>query len=88
MEMLEWFNYLRARVHPGCEAARVYCTVTSFFVEVSPIVEKAVSCYKADGLAASLPNFHSIQSSLAVLKFRVAGKERCKRGHGQVCANL
>ena len=33
-------------------------------------------------------SFRSVQSSLAVRKFRVAGKERCERGHGRVCANL
>ena len=32
--------------------------------------------------------FHSVQSSLAVRKFRAAGKEHCKQGHGQVCAKV
>ena len=51
-------------------------------------MEKAVSCYKADWLVASLPSLCSVQSSLAVRKFRAAGKQRCKRGHGWVCANF
>ena len=51
-------------------------------------MEKAVTCYKAYQLVASLPSFRSIQSSLAVRKFRAAGKERYERGHERVCANL
>ena len=51
-------------------------------------MEKAISCYKADGLIASLPSFHSVQLSLAVRKFRAAGKECCKRGHKRMCASL
>ena len=69
---------------PGC----MYRIVASCFVEASPTVEKAVSCYKADRLVASLPSFRSVQLSLAVRKFCAAGKERCERGHGQACANL
>ena len=63
-------------------------SVRQLFVEASPTVEKAASCYKADPLVASLLSFHSAQSSLAIRKFRVAGEERCKRGHRRVCANL
>ena len=63
-------------------------SVCQLLVEASPTVEKAASCYKADRLIASLLSFHSIQSSLAVCEFRPAGEERCKRGHGWVCANL
>jgi len=37
---------------------------------------------------SELYSFHSVQSSLAVRKFRAAGKEHCERGHGWVCANL
>ena len=51
-------------------------------------MEKAVTCCKADQLVASLPSFYSIQSLLAVRKFRAAGEECCKQGHGQVCVNL
>ena len=58
------------------------------FVEASPTVEKAVTCYKADRLVASLPSFHSIQSSLAVREFHSAGEECSERDHGQVCVNL
>ena len=43
---------------------------------------------QADRLVASLLSFRSVQSSLAVRKFRGAGEERCERGYGQVCANL
>ena len=63
-------------------------SVHPWFVEASLTVEKAVLCYKADRLVASLLSFCSVQSSLAVHKFRVAGEEHCKRGHGRVCANL
>ena len=45
------------------------------FVKASPTVEKAVSCYKANQLIASLPSFHNIQSSLAVHKFHTAGPQ-------------
>ena len=48
-------------------AARVYHIIASCFVEASSIVEKAVLCYKADGLVTSLPSFRSVQLSLAVL---------------------
>ena len=67
---------------PGC----MYRIIASCFVEASLTVEKAVSCYKADRLVASLPSFRSVQSSLAVRKFCAAGKERCERGHRQACA--
>ena len=63
-------------------------SVRQLFVEASPTVEKAASCYKADRLVASLLSFRSIQSSLAVRKFHAAGEEHCKRGHGRVCVNL
>ena len=51
-KVLEWFNYPRARAHPGCEVScqGVYCIVTSCFVEASPIVEKA---YRATKLTVS-----------------------------------
>ena len=48
------------------------------FVEASPTVEKAVSCYKANRLIASLLGFCSVQSSLAAHKFRAAEEEHCK----------
>ena len=63
-------------------------SVRQLFVDTSPTLEKAALCYKADQLVASLLSFRSIQSSLAVCEFRAAGEKRCKRGHGQVCANL
>ena len=47
-------------------------------------MEKAVSCYKANLLVASLLSFRSIQSSLAVHEFHAAGEEHCERDHGQV----
>ena len=60
---------------------RLASLVRPWFVEASPTVEKAVSCYKADRLVTSLlhVSFHSIQSSLAVRKFRAAGEECCER---------
>ena len=47
------------------------------FVEASLTAKKAASCYKADQLVVSLQSFRSVQSSLAVRKFRAGGKERC-----------
>ena len=70
------------------QTARVYRIVASCFVKASPTVEKAVSCYNADRLVASLPSFHSVQSSLAVRKFHAAGKECCERSHERVCENI
>ena len=43
--------------------------VRQLFVEASPTVEKAASCYKADRLVASLLSFRSVQLLLAVRKF-------------------
>ena len=63
-------------------------SVCQLFVEASPTVEKAASCYKADRLIALLLSFHSVQSLLVVREFRAAEEERCKLGHGRVCANL
>ena len=53
---LKLFNYPRTRAHPGCEGScqRYQIDLHSRFVEASPTVEKAVSCYKADRLVASL----------------------------------
>ena len=56
--------------------------VRPWFIEASPTVEKAVSCYKVDWLIVLLLSFRSVQSSLAQCKFRSAGKERCKWRHG------
>ena len=89
-EVLKWFNYLPARAHPRCEVSlgelnRFASSLRQCFVEASPTVEKAELCYKADQLLASLPSFHSIQSSLAVREFHSAGKECSERDHGQVC---
>ena len=44
-------------------------SVRQLFIEASPTVEKAVSCYKADRFVASLLSFRSVQSSLAVHEF-------------------
>ena len=57
-------------------------------VKASLTVQKAVSCYKADRLIASLLSFRSVQSSPAVRKFCGAREECCEPSHGQVCANL
>ena len=64
---------------------RLASSVHLCFVMASPMVEKAVSCYGADQLVASLLSFCSVQSSLAVREFHAAGEECCKRGHGRVC---
>ena len=90
---LKWFNYPHARATPDTKLAAMGLNglaslARQLFVEASPTVEKAASCYKVDRLVASLLSFCSVQLSLAVCKFRVAGEERCKRGHRQVRANL
>ena len=48
---------------------RLALLVRLCFVKASPTVEKAVSCYKADRLIASLLNFCSVQSLAAVREF-------------------
>ena len=67
-------------------ATRVHRIVASseLRVKASLTVEKAVSCYIADRLVASLPSFRSIQSSLAVCKFGAAGKELTLRTRPRV----
>ena len=78
---LIWFNYPHARVQPGCEVSCqgvpkwLASSLRPCFVEASLTVEIAVSCYKADWLVASLLNFCSAWSSLAVHKFCAAGEE-------------
>ena len=67
---------------------RLASSVRPCFVEASPTVEKAISCYKEDRLVASLLSFCSVQSSLAVCEFRTAREECCEPGHGQLRANL
>ena len=59
-------------------------SVRPWFIKASPTVEKAVSCYKADQLVASLLSFRTVQSWLAVHEFCAAGEERCKWGHGDI----
>jgi len=84
----KWFNYPHARAHPGCEVSchgtewTLASSVCLWFVKASPTVEKAVLCYKADQLVASLLSFCSFQSSLAVHEFRATGEEpfRCMDG--------
>jgi len=51
---------------------RLASSLRPCFVEASLTVEKAVSCYKADRLVASLTSFRSVRSSLAVRKFCTA----------------
>ena len=83
-----------ARAHSGCEVScqgvpsQLALSLRLCFIEASQIVKKAISCYNADRLVASLPGFCSIQSSLAVHEFHAAGKECCEQGHRRVCANL
>ena len=86
-KVLKWFNHPHARTHPGC---KVSCqgVLHCCFVRASSTVEKAVSCYIADRLVASLPSFRNVQSLLAVRKFRAAVKEHCERGYRRVCVNL
>ena len=49
---------------------RLAASVCQCFINASLTVEKAVSCYKADRLVASLLSFRSVQSSLAVCEFQ------------------
>ena len=49
---------------------RLASLVRQCFIKASPTVEKAVSCYKADRLVASLLSFRSVQSLLAVREFQ------------------
>ena len=89
--VLKWFNYPCARTHPRCKISyqgvpnRLASSLCLCFVEASPTMEKAVLCYIADRLAALLPSFHSVRSSLAVCKFHAAGEERCEQGHMDGC---
>ena len=84
-EVLKWFNYPRARAYSGCKVSsqgvpnRLASLLCPCFVKASLTGKKAVLCYKADRLVASLPSFHSIQSSLAVREFHAAGKEQCNK---------
>jgi len=89
-KVLEWFDYLRASAHPGCEVScqgyriglhRRFVRASSKLTRQA--VKKGVSCYKADRFVASLPRFLSVQLSLAVREFRTAGEERCERGHAR-----
>ena len=83
-----------ARAHSGCKVScqgvpnQLALSLRLCFIEASPIVKKAISCYNVDRLVASLPGFCSIQSSLAVHEFHAEGEECCEQGHGWVCANL
>ena len=76
--VLKWFNYPHTWPHHAKLAALglnwLASLVHSWFVEASPTVEKAVSCYKTDRVIALLLSFRSVQSSLAVHEFRAAGK--------------
>ena len=67
---------------------RLASSVRLCFVEASPPVDKAVSCYRADRLVALLLSFHSVQLSPAVHEFRAAREERYEPGHRRVCVNL
>jgi len=91
--ILKWFNYPDAMPTPDVNLTamglnRLASSVCLWFVEASPTVEKAVSCYKANRLVASTLSFHSIRSLLAVWEFCAAGEESCEWGHGHVCVNF
>ena len=53
-EVLEWFKYPCTSAHPRCKVScqevpnQLTLSLCLCFVEASPKVEKAVSCYKAD----------------------------------------
>ena len=67
-EVLKWFNYPPAKAHPRCEVScqgvpnRLASLLRLCFIETSPTVEEAATCYKVDRLIASLPGFpqHSV----------------------------
>ena len=76
--VLKWFNYPCARAHPGCDVScqrtESTCIIGSLcFVEASLTVEKAVSCYKADQLVASLLSFHTFSRCLQYVNFVLQG---------------
>ena len=76
-------------------ANRLASSVRPWFVEASPTVEKAVSCYKADRLVALLLSFRSVQSSPAAREFHATkntanqAMDRCVRtwchGASELC---
>ena len=92
-EVLKWFNYPHAKAHPRCKVScqgvlnRLASLLYPCFVKASLTGEKAVLCYTADRLVASLPSFHSIQYLLAVREFHAAGKEHCNKATDG-CVNL
>ena len=93
-EVLKWFNYPRARVHPGCKVScqgvpnRLALLLCLCFVEASLTGEKAVLCYKVNWLIASLPSFHS-NSVFACSTWISCCRERTvQQGHRWMCANL
>ena len=87
---LKWFNY--PHQGPTLDAMGLNwfaSSVRQLFVEDSPTVEKAASCYKADRLVTPLLSFRSIQSSLAVHEFHAAGEEPANEAtDGCVCEPL
>ena len=91
-EVLEWFKYPCTSAHPRCKVScqevpnQLTLSLCLCFVEASPKVEKAVSCYKADwpSLVAKFPQ----RLSLAVSEFWAAGEKCCERGHRRVCVYL
>ena len=70
---------------PGCKVSwqgvtnPLALSLRPYFVEASPIVEKATSCYKAGSLIASLPMFRSIQLSLSVHEFVLQRKNAANK---------
>ena len=70
---------------PGCKVScqgvtnRLALSLHPYFVEASPIVEKATSCYKVGSLIASFPSFRSVQLSLAVCEFVLQRKNAANK---------
>ena len=85
-EVLERFNYPRARVYPRCEVSYQgvpnppASLVHLFFTEASLTAE----CGPTHSLVAKLTQC----LSLAVCKFCIASKEHCKQGYRLVCTKL
>ena len=79
-KVLKWFNYPCARAHPECKVSCQGVPHRRFVHALSRPAQQWRKLCRATKLTDS--------SSLAVHKFRAAGKERCERGHRRVCANV
>jgi len=87
---LESFNYPHAMAHPGCKVS-CHGTEWTYIVGSSDIRRGQSNSGESCILLQSGPTCSLVAKFLqhsVVGEFRAAGEERCKRGHGRVCANL